>query len=159
MELEHRRQLAVQRFLEGYSAAEVGDFLGVDPRSVRRWVAAFHRQGNDGLMARPVSGRPAKLTRTQEKAVLRWLDDNPTAFGFASELWTGGRLSQLIEQAWGVTFHPRSLARWLRTRGFSPQRPQRVPRERDQRVIDAWRKCDWPRIKKRRAGGRPASPL
>ena len=28
-ELEHRRLLAVQRVLEGYSAEEVGDFLGV----------------------------------------------------------------------------------------------------------------------------------
>jgi transposase len=41
-ELEHRRLLAVQRVLEGYSVEEVAEFLGVAPRSVRRWVAAYH---------------------------------------------------------------------------------------------------------------------
>ena len=66
-ELERRRRLAVQRVAEGYDASEVADFLGVDPRSVRRWVAAWHQHGAAGLQARPVSGRPPKLSHTQEK--------------------------------------------------------------------------------------------
>jgi transposase len=73
IELENRRRLAVQRVLDGNSAQEVADFLGVDPSSVRRWVAAFRDQGLEGLVARPVSGRPPKLTLTQEKIVRRWL--------------------------------------------------------------------------------------
>ena len=61
---ERRRCLAVQRLQEGYSADEVADVLGVDPRSVRRWAAAFRDQGPRGLAARPVPGRPGKLTAT-----------------------------------------------------------------------------------------------
>ena len=72
-ELEYRRCLAIDRLLEGYSAQEIADFLGVDPRSVRRWWATFRRDGITGLAARPASGRPAKLSRTQEKLVRRWL--------------------------------------------------------------------------------------
>lgn len=87
--------------------------------------------------------------------MLRWLDESPAAYGFAPELWTGRHLARLIEEAWGVTFHPRSLARWLRVRGFSPQRPQRVPRERDQRAIDSWRTIDCPRIKNGPPAGAP----
>src|SRR5688572_4489981 len=94
--LEYRRWLAVERVGEGYSSQEVADFLGVDPSSVRRWVAAFRCQGGFGLAARAVPGRPRKLTATQEKIVLRWLQDNPTEHGFATELWTAGRLAQLI---------------------------------------------------------------
>jgi transposase len=82
-ELERRRCLAVQRIQEGYAAEEVGDLLGVDPRSVRRWVAALRQQGPDALAARPVPGRPPKLTATQEKIVRRWLADNPLEYGFA----------------------------------------------------------------------------
>jgi transposase len=151
-ELESQRWLAVQRVWEGYSVEEVAEFLGVASRSVRRWVQAFRKQGARGLQARPVSGRPRKLTRSQEKIVLRWLRDSPTEFGFATELWTAARLAQLIQQEWDVSFHPRYLATWLRARGLTPQKPQRVPRERDPEAIAAWLATQWPRIKKRPGG-------
>ena len=101
-ELEHRRLLAVQRVLEGYSTQEVAEFLGVDPRSVRRWVAAYRQDGGSGLCARPAPGRPPKLTTTQEKIVRRWLAEKPTEHGFATDLWTGPRLAKLIHQEFGI---------------------------------------------------------
>jgi transposase len=149
--LEYRRHLAVQRVEDGYSAEDVADFVGVDPRTVRRWVAAFRRHGAAGLAARPVPGRPPKLTSTQEKIVRRWLADNPTKHGFATELWTTPRLSLLIEQEFGIRFHPDYLTVWLRQRGYTPQKPGRVHRERDDEAIASWLAEDWPRIKKRRA--------
>jgi transposase len=156
-ELERRRCLAVQRVHEGYSVEEVADFLGVDPSSVRRWRAAFRRRGVSGLAARPIAGRPPKLTRAQEKIVRRWLADNPMEHGFSTELWTAARLAQLIEQEWDIAFHPGYLCAWLRERGFTPQLPRRVPRERDERAIARWLAEDWPRIKKRPAGAAPTS--
>jgi transposase len=148
-ELERRRFLAVERVSEGYAAVEVADFLGVDPSSVRRWVAAFHSHGAAGLATRPVPGRPPKLTTTQEKIALRWLADNPTDHGFATEIWTAPRLGLLIEEEFGVHFHPDYLITWLRHRGYTPQLPRRVPRERDEREIARWLSEDWPRIKRK----------
>lgn len=156
-ELERRRVLAIHRLLDGCAAEEVAEFLGVDPSTVRRWRAAFERDGWAGLRARSVPGRPTKLTRTQEKIVQRWLDDPPTAFGFPTELWTAARLADLIRQEWGVALNPRYLPDWLRRRGFSPQKPDRVPRERDDEAIAAWLRDDWPRIKKTPRPGGPAS--
>jgi transposase len=158
IELEHRRRLAVQRVLEGYSTQEVADFLGVDPSTVRRWVAAFRDHGDQGLVARPVSGRPRKLTPTQEKIALRWLTESPSEHGFETELWTAPRLGQLIREEFGVRLHPKYLSAWLRDRGFTPQKPQRVPRERDPEAIAAWLATDWPRIKKRPDAKGPISP-
>jgi transposase len=157
-ELERRRRLAVARVQDGYSTAEVAEFLGVDPSTVRRWVIAFRAAGARGLGARPVPGRPPKLTRCQDKVVRRWLSEDPTAFGFPTSLWTCSRLAQLIEEEWGIRLNPRYLTRWLRARDFTPQRPRRVPRERDERAIAGWLARDWPRIKKTPAGGRPPSP-
>jgi transposase len=154
-ELEHRRFLAIRKVLDGYSIEEVAGFLGVDARSVRRWWAIFTRKGVAGLVAQPIAGRPTKLSRTQEKIVLRWLAESPTEFGFASELWTARRLGELIRQEWKIRFNPRYLPRWLRQHGFSPQKPQRVPRERDDELIVHWLRCDWRRIKKTRSPGTP----
>src|SRR5512135_797427 len=151
--LEYRRQRAVQRIDAGSSIEEVADFLDVAPSSVRRWVATFRRQGVDGQATQPVPGRPPKLTSTQEKIVCRWLADNPTKHGFATELWTAPRLAQLIEQELGVPFHPDYLTTWLRQRGFTPQKPRRRARQRDDEAIARWLEQDWPRIKKRRGGG------
>jgi transposase len=148
-ELERRRLLATQRVLEGYSAEEVADFLGVDPSSVYRWVAAFGQHGAAGLAARPVPGRPSKLTSTQEKIVYRWLADNPIDHGFATELWTAPRLAQLLDEELGISMHPHYLSAWLRQRKYTPQLPRRVPRERDDHEIARWLAEDWPRIKRK----------
>jgi transposase len=157
-ELEHRRLLAVQRVLDGYSAEEVADFLGVDPRSVRRWVAAYRQGGGQGLVARPAAGRPRKLTHTHEKIIRRWLADKPTEHGFPTDLWTGPRVAHMIRQEFGVALNPKYMTVWLRQRGFTPQKPRRVPRQRDPEVIAAWLADDWPRIKKKPDGSTPASP-
>jgi len=149
VELEHRRLLAVQRILEGDSTEEVAAFLDVDPRSVRRWVSAYRGGGEQRLISRASPGRPPKLTLTQEKIVRRWLTDSPTEHGFDTELWTAPRLTRLIAEEFGVDLNPRYLSAWLRERGFTPQKPQRVPRERDPKAIAAWRESDWPRIKRK----------
>ena len=156
-ELEHRRRLAIERLSEGYSADEVADFLGVSIRTVWRWLALARSDGPRGLSTRPVPGRPRKLTRTQEKIVLRWLRDSPQEHGFATELWTAARIAQLVEQEFGITFTPRYLSSWLRDRGRTPQKPQRLARERDPDAIRRWLAADWPRIKKRRGGSERTS--
>jgi transposase len=148
-ELQRRRLLAVQRVRDGYSTKEVADFLGVDPRSVRRWLADCRQHGAAGLAAQPAPGRPPKLTPAQEKIVRRWLKDNPMDLGFPTELWTTDRLNQLIDQEWGISFHPHYLATWLRERDYTPQLPRRVAREGDEREIARWLAEDWPRIKRR----------
>jgi transposase len=156
--LEYRRRLAIQRVADGYSTQEVADFLGVDPSTVRRWLAAFRARGDAGLVARPVSGRPCKLTSTQEKIALRWLTESPAHHGFEAELWSAARLAQLIREEFGVRLNPGYLSTWSRERGFTPQKPERVPRERDPEAIAAWLESDWPRIKKRPDGRAPTSP-
>lgn len=156
--LEYRRRLAIQRIADGYSTQEVADFLGVDPSTVRRWSAAFRDHGEAGLVVKTVAGRPSKLSPTQEKIALRWLTESPMHHGFETELWTAARLGQLIREEFGVGLNPRYLSTWLRERGFTPQKPERVPRERDPEAIAAWLGSDWPRIKKSRGGTAPASP-
>jgi transposase len=155
--LEYRRCLGVQRVAEGYSTQEVADFLGVDPSTVRRWLAAATTTVGSAA-AGPGPGRPVKLTSTQEKIVLRWLSEPPSEYGFPTDLWSTPRRAQLIEQAFDTHFNPDYLGTWLRQRGYTPQKPRRVPRERDDKAIARWLDEDWPRIK-RKARRRGASLL
>jgi transposase len=156
-ELENRRRLAVARVNEGYAQAEVARFPGVNVRSVRRWVAAHRSEGDPGLAATVAPGQPARLTAAQVGVVQGWLARPATDFGFATELWTAPRVAELIEKELGVAYHPRYLNEWLTARGVTPQKPRRVPRERDQTEIGRWVAEELPRIKKRRRRTGPTS--
>src|SRR5215472_2356752 len=145
-ELERRRRLAVERVRQGYTQVQVAQFLGVHERTVRGWIANYRQQGDPGLAAKPHPGRPPKLPRQQQGLVLGWLRNNPKSFGFATELWTGRRVAQVIQRKFGVSYHPRYINEWLTGHNFTPQKPQKRPRERDDQVIDHWIRTEWPGI-------------
>src|ERR1043166_4653295 len=150
-ELERRRRLAVQGVSEGYDTAEVAEFLGVHPASVRKWWNAFQQHGPNALSSKPTPGRPPKLTPAHEATVIDWLCQNPRSFGFATELWTAARVSQVIKRQWGVKFHPNYLCEWLSKRNVTPQKPQKRPVERDSQAIDRWKTHEWTRLQNARA--------
>lgn len=156
-ELEARRRLAVQRVGEGWRRADVAAFLGVHPETVGEWVRAHRASGAAALAAKPHPGRTPFLTPAQEKQVLGWRADKPSAPGFRTDLWTARRVADLIRRRFGVTFHPHYLREWLTKRGYSPQKPARRARQRDDEAVGRWLKTDWLRIKKAPGGGRPTS--
>ena len=149
--------MAIGKLHAGWTQAAVADFLGVHPVTVAKWKARHRRCGDRGLAARPTPGRPRFLTSRQERTVLRWLADKPTTHGFRTDLWTARRVADLIRRRFAVSFHPDYLRAWLRQRGYSPQKPRRRPRQRNQPIIDRWLAEDWPRIQKKRPRRRPTS--
>ena len=154
---EARRRLAVRRVNDGWSQQDVAAFLGVHPVTVAKWVARYRAAGDDGLRAKPTPGRPRFLTPGQERQVLGWLAEKPTRHGFRTDLWTARRVADLIRRRFGVEFHPDYLRAWLRQRGYSPQKPRRRAKQRNQEAIDRWLAADWPRIQKKRRTPVPTS--
>jgi transposase len=151
-ELEHRRKLVVHRIVDdGYSIREVSDIFGIDPSSIRRWLATYAKHGETGLLACHSLGRPRKLTHFQEKIVARWIKEDARSFGYNNELWTAPRICSLIKSEFGIVFNSDYFTEWLRDRHFTPQKPQRIPREQDPRLVRNWLKTDWPRIKQKAA--------
>src|SRR5439155_14518141 len=67
--------------------------------------------------------------------------------GITTVIWSAPLQVQHIEQEFDTHFHPHYLSTWLRQRGYTPQKPRRVPRERDDEAIARWLTKDWPRIK------------
>jgi transposase len=157
VELERRRRLAVTRIAEGWPQTKVAAFLGVDPRTVRDWWARHQADAEHGLDAKPHPGRPRKLTPDQENTVLSWFSRSATDFGFANELWTAGRVAQLIYKECGVRFHPHYLSAWLARRRITPQKPEKQARERDPAKIERWLANDWVGVKKKWPRGRSSS--
>ena len=148
LSMEQRRRLAVALALDGEAPEQVADVLRVSERSVWRWLRAWREGGDAGLATRPGWGRPPKLTGAQAARVLGWLDRSPCEFGFATERWTAPRLAAVMEGRLGVRMNHRYVSDWLARRRFTPQVPERRPRERDEGAVRAWVDRDWPAIKK-----------
>ena len=149
-QLEQRRRDALAMLRRGIKPACVARTLHVSLVSVGRWRAAARKGGVKALAAKPVPGRPPKLSARRRKRLLDLLGQGPTRHGFATELWTLGRVAEVIERRFGVSYHPSQVWRILTQLGWSCQKPQCKARERDEAQINRWRRVDWPRIKKTR---------
>ncbi len=145
--LEYLRRLAVQRVAEGYSQAEVACFLGVSAGAVCRWVGAYRENGGDGLMATRSPGAPPKLTPQQHEELNHLLLQGATAHGWPNDLWTGGRVREIIKKHFGVDYHPAHVCRLLKTKlDWTCQRPQLQNADRDDAAVASWVREKFPLI-------------
>lgn len=146
--LEEIRRRAVACVLAGQTQTAVAQAFGLHLTTVAKWVARHRAEGSAGLAATLTPGRPRLLCDDQEATVRSWLTQKPTEHGFRTNLWTAACVAELIDRNFGVRFHPNYLREWLSTRGYSPQRPAKRARQRNDETIAGWVKADWPRIKK-----------
>ena len=137
-ELERRRRMAIDFLQKGRTTKQVAEFLGCDPRSVRRWRAAYDKNKDHGLAPIPPPGRPSRLTARQKKALVGRLLKGAKANGFSTDLWTCRRIAQLIERRYEIRYHVCSMPRFLAALGFSYQKPQKRAVERDEQAIARW---------------------
>jgi transposase len=146
---EERRREAARLLRSGkFTQADVARELGVSQASVSRWASALQRSGARALRARPRTGRPPKLSEEGWREVCRVLKRGARAQGYTTERWTLSRVARLIEERFGVRYHPHYLAEPLRAHGLTPQLPKRQALERDEALIRAWLAHDWPRLKR-----------
>ena len=128
-ELEQRRLTAVRLLSEGASASQVADRVHVDTRSVRRWRAAMRAGGEAAVAAKPVAGRPRRLTPSN-LARLRWMILSDAGRPFKAQLgrWSCTEIAALIELRFGVHYHRSQVNRILNGLGLMPRkRSHRMP--------------------------------
>jgi len=148
-QMEERRLAAARLLRAGELAqAEIARQMGVSRAAVTQWKQRLDRDGLSALRQRRSSGRTARLSEAQWDQLVTLLQQGAVAAGFETERWTLRRIGRVIARTFGVRYHFRSLGRALHARGWSPQRPRPQARERDEALIAAWLRRDWPRIKR-----------
>ena len=137
----------------GKGIREVARLVGVDSKSVSRWVKMYEVGGESGLDAKPQKGRQPRLSEKDLERLARSLQQGPGRHGFQTELWTLARVGQVIRRRFGVSYHPCHVWKVLQRMDWSAQKPERRAREQDEVTVGRWRRGDWPLIKKGLAGG------
>jgi len=146
-ELRRRGVASVQK---GESPALVAAALGVNERTLYRWLAAYRQGGWSKLDARKRGGRRPKL----DAAAMRWIyqtvvTKSPLQLKFAFALWTAAMVRQLIRSRFSIKLSHSSVCRLLNQLGLSAQRPLWRAYQQDPQAVERWKREEYPRIRQR----------
>lgn len=145
---QQRRLRAMAMIDAGLSQKEVALKLGVAKSSVSNWRKVYVQGGEAALGAKPHPPR-SRLKPKHLQRLEGILLKGPRSSDYPTELWTLGRVAQVIEKRFGIRYSESNVWHILRRMGWSCQKPEKRARERDEEAIVRWQKQDWPRIKKR----------
>jgi transposase len=143
-----RRLRAVILNAEGRTSSELADILQSPRSKVSEWLSRYEAYGVEGLLEGYRSGRPASLSSEQREQLGDILDSGPVAYGLDTGIWTLPMIAWVIEQEFGVHYHPGHVRRMLHALDFSVQRPRRILARADVAEQDRWHRHTYPNLKK-----------
>jgi transposase len=112
-DLERRRRLAIELVQQGASARRVAVELGCGRSSIFRWLKRS-RESPEALAGKPHPGRKPRLDDRCLEQLDRLLRQGAKAHGWPTDAWTARSVAVLIEQQFGVRFHPEHVRKILR---------------------------------------------
>lgn len=96
---------------------------GLNVTTVFRWMAKFANGGQNALLAKPIPGRPPKVSAEEMRWTAQVVHNNtPQQFKFEFGLWTLSLMRELINRQFGKTLSLESVRRVMKLLGFSAQK-------------------------------------
>jgi transposase len=151
---EARRFQAWHLKQQGWSQRQIAEALGVSEGAVSQWMTRARDGGPTALHHRSPPGAARRLTGEPLARLPALLQRGPTTYGFRGDVWTRRRIAVVSRLECGVIYHPTHVGRLCQAIRWSPQKPVRRARQRDEAAITRWREDTWPAIKR---GRRPST--
>jgi transposase len=147
--LETIRVIAARQIVDEHKdLKKVADTLGMAESTVYGWVKKYREGGVEALAAKPIPGRPRKLSEEQAREIYTILRGNdPRQLNFEFALWTLWMVCDLIHRRFGVKLTEAAAGRMLRRMGMSPQRPLSRAYEQDADAVQHWKTEQYPAIR------------
>lgn len=146
--LEVLRLRAVEQVEAGAHPEDIAQALGLHRKTVYGWLARYREGGADALSAKPVPGRPPKLSGPQIRrlyGLIVGVDPRQMSFEFA--LWTRQMVREVIRREFAVALSVVSVGRLLRTMGLSPRRPLHRAYQQNPEAVARWKAEQFPAIR------------
>lgn len=145
---EIRRKRALFLHRKGWSGTRIAQVLGVSPSAVSRWLTSARQHGWRGLNSKSRKNQGTRISPKKLKFLVDFLKVGADNFGFTGPVWTASRVASVIQQQFGVRYHPNHIAKILHKLNFSFQKTQKDILERDDTVIFQWVTQTWPSLRK-----------
>ena len=150
--LEQLRLRAVGQVEQGAHPEDVAAALGMTRAAVYGWLAKYREGGLDALRAKPVPGRPPRLSGGQlQRLYTLVVGNDPRQLQFAFALWTRAMVRELIRREFGAALSEVSVGRLLRKLGLSPQRPLYRASQQNPEAVARWKAEEYPAIREQAA--------
>ena len=109
--------------------------------------------GNKGLQdkSRGVKSEDKKLLsiKIEKKIQKMILDTMPDQLKLPYSLWTRKAVKELVEREFGIVVAINTMGDYLRSWGYSPQKPKKKAYEQCSKKVQKWLDQEYPEIKKR----------
>jgi transposase len=142
------RVRAVDAVGRGLAVGHVAEAFGVARTTLFRWLKKYQENGENGLERQPGSGRPRVLEELEEEDFREIVLFPASDFGFETDLWTVGRLQQVIHDIFDILVSKDTVWRRLRDAGLTYQKPERHYWEADEEARQEWLRREVPRIRR-----------
>ena len=147
------RKRAISLLQSGRKQKEVAELFGVRTNTVCTWVKQHKQYGLKGLKDKirgPKSEDLKLLSNKQEKAIQKMIVDTmPDQLKFPYSLWTRKAVKELVEREFGVLLAINTMGDYLRSWGYSPQKPKKKAYEQCSKKVQKWLDEEYPAIKKK----------
>ena len=152
-QLHERRKQVVRLHKKALGVMQIVSMTGLSYPAVRACIDLFDAGGwpaiRPALRGRsPGVGRT--LTQAQEDSIQRTIiDKRPEQLKMDFFLWSRAAVALLIEQEYAIKLHVRSVGKYLKRWGFTPQKPIKRAYEQNPVAVQAWLEGEYPGIEQR----------
>jgi transposase len=147
------RKQAIRMIKKGIMKKEVASVLGVHVNTITNWVKKYRNQGSKGLkgMKRGVKSEDKKLLSSlHERQVQDMICDTmPDQLKLPYALWTRKAVMELIEREFGIKLAVTTTGDYLRSWGYTPQKPKKKAYEQNPKKVQQWLNEEYPAIMKK----------
>ena len=139
---------ALELHRQGWMQRDIAAALGASESGVSRWLSAARRGGREALTSHTDRrGVAPKLTPEQGRLIPDFLWHGAEAYGFRGDVWTCGRVADVLREEFNVSYSKSQVSRLLKRIGWTPQVPITRANQRDEEAIARWRVESWPALK------------
>lgn len=130
---------------------QCAEIFGLTERSINRIWNRYKEEGKRGLASKKRGVKGGKKIKGKQAAEVRNLikDKQPEQLKLPYGLWTREAVQQLIWDRYGIELSRWQVGRYLKSWGYTPQKPIRKAFEQKPEQVKQWLTKEYPAIKKR----------
>ena len=138
----YRLTQALLWFAEGVGIKEIAKRIGVDIKTIIKWLKTFIQKGMAWLTGQHYKGRgrKEKLTKAQQKKLVELIKDGPEANGFHCGIWNSAMIAEVIWLKFEVRYNLNYLSSLLKKLGFSYQKARFISDRQEEEAYQIARK-------------------
>ena len=131
----------------GLPPPQIAEVLHLHRPRVHAWVIRWNDYGVEGIKEGQRSGRPCERTEEQRPRFHDLVESGPVAHGLDPGVWTAPILADVLQEEFGVHYHPGQGRKLLPQLGCSVPRPTTRLVRADPRKQNQWIRYPYPNLK------------